>query len=55
MNETLTHELVHSYDYCRAHLDWEDLQHLACTEVGVSVHHHSIKTLDSVFAADPGC
>ena len=35
MNETLTHELVHSYDYCRAHLDWDDLQHLACTEVGV--------------------
>lgn len=34
MNETLTHELVHSYDYCRAELDWNDLQHLACTEVG---------------------
>ena len=35
MNETLTHELVHSYDYCRAKLDWNDLHHLACTEVGV--------------------
>lgn len=33
MNETLTHELVHSYDYCRAQLDWANLQHLACTEV----------------------
>lgn len=33
MNDTLTHELVHSYDYCRAHLDWDNLQHLACTEV----------------------
>ena len=35
MNETLTHELVHSYDYCRAQLDWNNLKHLACTEVGV--------------------
>ena len=35
MDETLTHELVHSYDYCRAQLDWDNLRHLACTEVGV--------------------
>ena len=35
MNETLTHELVHSYDYCRAELDWNNLHHLACTEVGM--------------------
>lgn len=34
MNDTLTHELVHTYDYCRAHLDWNNLDHLACTEVG---------------------
>lgn len=33
MDETLTHELVHSYDYCRAQLDWDNLRHLACTEV----------------------
>jgi inner membrane protease ATP23 len=32
MDETLTHELVHSYDYCRAQLDWDNLRHLACTE-----------------------
>ena len=37
MNETLTHELVHSYDYCRAKLDWNDLHHLACTEVRVAL------------------
>ena len=34
MNDTLTHELVHSYDFCRVQLDWGNLQHLACTEVG---------------------
>lgn len=33
MNETLTHELVHSYDHCRAHVDWNDLKHLACSEI----------------------
>ena len=33
MNDTLTHELIHAYDHCRAHLDWNNLQHLACTEV----------------------
>ncbi|XP_064400364.1 mitochondrial inner membrane protease ATP23 homolog isoform X2 [Halichondria panicea] len=33
MNDVLTHELVHTYDYCRAHLDWDNLEHLACTEI----------------------
>ena len=33
MDETLTHELVHSYDHCRAHVDWKDLKHLACSEI----------------------
>ena len=33
MNDTLTHELVHAYDHCRAHVDWNNLQHIACTEV----------------------
>ena len=35
MNDTLTHELIHAYDYCRAELDWNNLGHLACTEVSV--------------------
>ena len=33
MNDTLTHELVHTLDYCRAELDWSNLDHLACTEI----------------------
>ena len=33
MNEIMTHELVHMYDHCRAHVDWDNLYHVACTEV----------------------
>jgi len=33
VNELLTHELIHSYDDCRAHVDWNNLQHVACSEV----------------------
>lgn len=33
MNDTLTHELVHSYDHCRAQVDWNDIHHLACSEI----------------------
>lgn len=33
MNDTLTHELVHTLDYCRAEIDWTNLLHLACTEI----------------------
>ena len=29
----LTHELVHMYDNCTAKVDWENIQHLACSEV----------------------
>ncbi len=36
MNDTLTHELVHTYDYCRADVDWDNLEHLACSEVSLS-------------------
>ena len=33
MNDTLTHELIHTLDYCRAELDWNNIHHLACTEI----------------------
>ena len=38
MNDTLTHELVHAYDHCRAHVDWNNLQHIACTEVQSAIN-----------------
>uniref|UniRef100_A0A7S0II36 Mitochondrial inner membrane protease ATP23 n=1 Tax=Calcidiscus leptoporus TaxID=127549 RepID=A0A7S0II36_9EUKA len=30
---TLAHELVHAYDDARAHMDWFNLTHHACTEI----------------------
>ncbi|XP_034499929.1 mitochondrial inner membrane protease ATP23 homolog isoform X3 [Ailuropoda melanoleuca] len=34
MNRVVTHELVHAFDHCRAHVNWfTDLRHLACSEV----------------------
>ena len=35
MVDTLTHELVHAFDHCRAHVDFNDIHHLACTEVNI--------------------
>ncbi|RXM97544.1 Mitochondrial inner membrane protease ATP23-like [Acipenser ruthenus] len=33
MNRVVTHELIHSFDHCRAHVDWFDnFKHLACSE-----------------------
>nr|CAI5840328.1 unnamed protein product [Callosobruchus analis] len=29
----LTHELIHMFDYCQNHLDFKNLEHLACTEI----------------------
>ncbi|KAM6895643.1 mitochondrial inner membrane protease ATP23 homolog [Xenentodon cancila] len=34
MNRVLTHELIHAFDHCRAHVDWfNNFRHLACSEV----------------------
>ncbi|XP_067855500.1 mitochondrial inner membrane protease ATP23 homolog isoform X1 [Heptranchias perlo] len=34
MNRVVTHELIHSFDHCRAHVDWfHNLKHLACSEI----------------------
>ncbi|KAJ1473661.1 peptidase M76 [Baffinella frigidus] len=30
---TLTHELIHSFDHCRAYVDWSNCVHHACSEV----------------------
>ncbi|KAF3859102.1 hypothetical protein F7725_021501 [Dissostichus mawsoni] len=33
MNRVVTHELIHAFDHCRAHVDWfNNLRHLACSE-----------------------
>lgn len=33
VQRTVLHELIHAYDTCRAKVDCNDCQHLACTEV----------------------
>ncbi|KAM3837982.1 mitochondrial inner membrane protease ATP23 homolog [Diretmus argenteus] len=34
MNRVVTHELIHAFDHCRAHVDWFDnFRHLACSEI----------------------
>jgi len=33
INSTLAHELVHMYDYCTTTINFNQLEHLACTEV----------------------
>ena len=32
-DRTLSHELVHAYDQCRANVDWNDRRHHACGEI----------------------
>ncbi|XP_038833838.1 mitochondrial inner membrane protease ATP23 homolog isoform X2 [Salvelinus namaycush] len=34
MNRVVTHELIHAFDHCRAHVDWfNNFKHLACSEI----------------------
>ena len=33
VTSVLAHELVHMYDHCVARLDWDNILHLACSEV----------------------
>jgi hypothetical protein len=35
MQDTLVHEMVHVYDHARFKVDWSDLRHHACSEVGL--------------------
>jgi len=42
MDDVLTHELIHAYDHCRAHVDWSNLEHLACSEVGRYLNYCTI-------------
>ncbi len=33
MEKALIHELIHALDDCRAHIDWDNLEQHACTEI----------------------
>ncbi|KAH9496343.1 Mitochondrial inner membrane protease atp23 [Bulinus truncatus] len=36
----LAHELLHAFDFCRAKVDFENLRHLACTEIRAANMFH---------------
>jgi inner membrane protease ATP23 len=36
----LTHELIHMFDFCRAKVDFTNLEHLACTEIRAATMMH---------------
>ena len=43
VNHTLTHELIHAFDHCRAaDLDWRNCEHHACSEVRFSWQVESV-------------
>ena len=35
---TLSHELIHMYDYCTARIDFKNKRHLACSEIRAATH-----------------
>lgn len=44
MNRVVTHELIHAFDHCRAHVDWFDnYKHLACSEVRNSLFSPDVR------------
>ncbi|ELT95678.1 hypothetical protein CAPTEDRAFT_110443 [Capitella teleta] len=36
----LVHELIHMFDYCRAKVDFKNIEHLACTEIRAAMFTH---------------
>lgn len=41
MEDTIVHEMIHAFDHCRFNVDWKDLRHHACSEVGWDNNFHS--------------
>lgn len=33
---TMMHEMIHMFDYCRSEFDFNNLDHVACSEVSIS-------------------
>ena len=48
MEQILTHELIHMYDYCTAKIDFDNVHHLACTEVRAANLAHCRLGLDEL-------
>lgn len=50
----LAHEMIHAFDFCRAKLDFKNIEHVACTEVrAAALMHCSFKTALAQSLASP--
>lgn len=50
MNRVVTHELIHAFDHCRAHVDWfNNFRHLACSEVSSCVFEEVLNIATSQY------
>lgn len=50
----LAHELMHMFDYCRANMDFKNMDHLACTEVrAANLFHCSFMSALTQGSASP--
>uniref|UniRef100_A0A480ZRY1 Mitochondrial inner membrane protease ATP23 n=1 Tax=Sus scrofa TaxID=9823 RepID=A0A480ZRY1_PIG len=50
MNRVVTHELIHAFDHCRAHVDWfTNIRHLACSEVRAANLSGDCSLLNEIF------
>jgi hypothetical protein len=38
MENTMLHEMIHMFDHCRFNVNWLNLRHHACSEVGFFIH-----------------
>lgn len=46
--DTLVHEMIHAWDHLRWRVDWDDLRHAACSEVGKDMGLVSFRLNDMV-------
>ncbi|XP_057559122.1 mitochondrial inner membrane protease ATP23 homolog isoform X2 [Hippopotamus amphibius kiboko] len=50
MSRVVTHELIHAFDHCRAHVDWfTNVRHLACSEVRAANLSGDCSLLNEIF------
>ncbi|XP_057613950.1 mitochondrial inner membrane protease ATP23 homolog isoform X1 [Chionomys nivalis] len=50
MSRVVTHELIHAFDHCRAHVHWfTDVRHLACSEIRAASLSGDCSLLNEIF------
>lgn len=49
LEETLLHETIHAFDYCRAQMDLDNCLHVACSEVRLLLVFVPLLTVASIY------